>query len=568
MSNFKIETPHAAIIVWNYNDRISGDLDGTIDEEGISEKIISTVSCVSISTNKTKGMPEGSFQIVLAPTRNWVSNLTAGSWCAILMSNKPITAEDLKQANPDKVKMFGKIESVRVETVAAGDGTRQTRFMVVGTDWGHIFNNTLYIDPFIAAGGVQQAKNSSFVLQKLIFGKDGAQKTYNIRSLLSTLLTVFGKDLGEVTRQGEAINTLANSVYNFTLPKEVADYFKFERPFKQRPSRIISELINLKTGKLKDEDTYEHVNEAYGLINPLSFLGQHSLWQILLDNSNPTLNEMFNELEWTSDGKPQLSLYNRIKPFSYKKNTFDLASNLRSSFLKVKTYEIEALDVISINAGTNWRDKFNFIEIKPDTSETPVAYNAAIKTNSQVSDTAAFAREGFRPMFKTTKQFAVNPKKGDFKFDPSHYRAWSKLLSEWFFDTHRLLNGTIEMVGQTQHITVGSNIKFEAELLGVTPNINAATNKSKQNKYILAHVESVQHNFSVDEDGAREYRTSIQFVRGIIVDDNNNPIGEGALDQYISEDLYNNKKQSVPGKDYNNSVNVVSDSDKDDPNKE
>ncbi len=47
-SNFRIETPHAAIKIWNYVDR--GGAEGMSAVNSVSETIISTVSCVSITT--------------------------------------------------------------------------------------------------------------------------------------------------------------------------------------------------------------------------------------------------------------------------------------------------------------------------------------------------------------------------------------------------------------------------------------------------------------------------------------------------------------------------------------
>ena len=148
MSQFRVLTPHAAVIVWNYADRIGSE--GVSDLNGVEETIISTLSLVSIQTAKTKGNPVGTFQLTLAPFKNWVSTINSGSWCAILMSNKKITPESLQKADPSMVKMVGKIESVRCETQQVGD-ERQTRYLVSGSDWGHIFNNILYVDNLLAA---------------------------------------------------------------------------------------------------------------------------------------------------------------------------------------------------------------------------------------------------------------------------------------------------------------------------------------------------------------------------------------------------------------------------------
>ena len=88
MSNFSIITPHAAFLIWNYTDRLgSSNLEG-IAETKIDRLIISTFSLKAISTSKTKTAPSGTFQVSLAPTRNWVQVIAPCSWCTILMSRE------------------------------------------------------------------------------------------------------------------------------------------------------------------------------------------------------------------------------------------------------------------------------------------------------------------------------------------------------------------------------------------------------------------------------------------------------------------------------------------------
>ena len=551
-NNHKILTPHAAVIVWNYSDRISGDPDGVIDEEGISFTLISTVSCISIHTNKSKGAPAGSFDIVLAPTKNWVSALTAGSWCAILMSTNPITKSSISTADPDQVKMFGKIESVRADVSVDANGARQTRYMITGTDWGHIFNNTLYIDNLInVPGDPGSLGNAAAVaIRNMLFGRGNSPQSFAVKDNLNSLLNVFGNNLDGFTEQGNDINRLAKATYDFIIPQEVADFFKFVVPTAPLPvipfapidnseSRVITKLLNLETGILKDDGTYNPVVESYGYINPYSLQGTNTFWQILMDNGNPALNEMYNDIQWTSDGRPKLTLYNRIRPFSVPKPN-PSPNAIRSLFTYVKIHEIDLVTVTAVNVGTNWRDKYNFVEIKPQFQDFAILDNW-IKTKSQVKDQTAFNREGFRPFMVATKQFPIDPNNINsltVGFAADQLEFWAKLLSEWYFDTHRLLNGTIAITGQNEYISVGNNIRFDAGLINPTPNMNVESNNKHNNNYVLAHVENVSHSFSVREDGAREYMTSIQFVRGIIVDGAKQPnvIGEGTLDQFTAPD--------------------------------
>lgn len=543
MSKFKVKTPHAAVLVWNYNDRVgaptgneynsTGVVDPIGTEKDVLPVIISTLSCVSIQTSKSKSQPDGRFNLVLAPFKNWVSNLTAGSWCAILMSNEPIKEADLSRANPNQVKMIGRIESVRCETQAAEDGTRQTLYYVTGVDWGHIFNSILYIDNLIAAPNdpKTQGNMAAVAIRNALFGKKGSPESFTVAENLTNLLDIMGKDLGGYTKVGNEIGRLSNTIYEFTIPEQLTKFLDL-KDSKGAAAKAINKGLTLTVGSLYDKHKYDDPAESVGFLDPFSLQGTHSIWQILLENSNPALNEMFCELDW--DKKLELRIYNRIKPFSFKgfKPKAGQAKSLKSYFQFIKTHKLDAVDIISVNAGTNWRDKFNFIEIKPQFQDFAIVANW-YKQKSQVFDPESFKREGFRPLIVDTKQFPA--KKGQLPTDAGiqwdQLEVWAKLMREWYFDTHRMLNGTITLQGSTEYIAVGNNIMFDAGLLNPTPNINKKTRDSGKNHYIMAHVENVSHSFGVSPDGARTYRTTIQFVRGIVTYENGELVGDGMLDQ-------------------------------------
>lgn len=571
LNKTKIKTPHAAVLVYNYNDRI-GVPTGAFNDTGVKDLmgiekeeppvIVSTLSCVSIQTSKSKGTPDGQFNLVLAPFKNWVSTLTAGSWCVILMSNEPIKEQDLKKANKNHVKMLGRIESVRAETSVEEDGTRKTLYYVSGVDWGHIFNSVLYVDNLIASANEprNQGNSAAVALRNALFGKNGSPTSFAVRQNLANILDIMGKNLAGYSDTGDTIGRLSNSVYEFTIPNELSKYFSF-KDANNKPinATTINKLLALITGSLVGKDKYDDKKESVGFIDPFSLQGTHTLWQILLENSNPALNEMFCDMNWNDDSSVQLRLYNRIRPFSY--NNFTPAAGgsnqLKSYFQFVKTHELDSNDVISVNAGTNWRDKFNFLEIKPQFQEFTVVANW-YKQKSQVFDPISFQREGFRPLILDTKQF---PSSGgnipnDAGIDWNQLEVWAKLMREWYFGTHRMLNGTVVIQGSTEYIGVGNNIRFDAGLINPTPNINKATKQKGANQFILAHVENVSHSFTVSQDGARSYRTTIQFVRGIVVNANNINVGEGMLDQKASD---------LSQSDDRNTVNVNSTSTSQDP---
>ena len=582
MTNFRINTPHAAVIIWNYKDRIgmpvggnfdSGvkDIDGIEAENEAHPYIISTLSCVSIQTSKSKNSPDGQFNLVLAPYKNWVSTISAGSWCAILMSNEPITESDLKKANPKMIKMLGRIESVRCDTKVDANGARQTLYYVSGVDWANIFNSLLYVDNLIAGPSepLTQGNTVAIALRNMLFGKDNTPQSFAVKKNLENILSIMGKSL-PFSKVENDIGRLANAVYEFELPSALLNYFNFKDISGKtiNSNKSLNRMLTLKTGRLKAQNDYDGYVESLGFIDPFTLQGTHSLWQILLENSNNAVNEMFTEFNWIDDkGKDnglQLCLYNRIRPFCYKgfgQKGLKLG-DIQSYFQLVKYHDIDPVTVISVNVGTNWRDKFNFIEIKPQFQEFQVVANW-FKQKSQVCDKNSFNREGFRALILDTKQFPSNGDGGlakDAGIAWNKLEVWARTMREWYFNTHRMLNGTLTMTGSTEYIAVGNNVRFPIDLINPTTNIKKDTIKGSKQHYVLAHIESVNHSFSVQPSGARNYITTIQFVRGIIVDGSNVLVEEGVLDQMID-----GENALQPSED-KNTKNVISQSDMSDPN--
>lgn len=533
----RIRTPHAAIMIWNYDDRLG--LTPAAAVNSVTEIFVSTLSCTSIRTNKSKSDPQGTFQVTLAPNRNWVSAITPGSWCAILMSNQPITEKDFITADPQKLKMIGKIDTVRVGTKAGPDGERNTMYYMSGVDWGHIFHNIMYIDNNLArpSDPMNLGNSAALAIQKFLFGAEGQPKRFSTSESITALMDTFGKDLFGFSAAGKEIGLLANAIYTFNIPRQMTQYLRLlSKSGAPIPASNLNGAIKLVTGALQStEDTYTDTKESYGFIDPFSLQGAHTFWQVLLDNSNPTMNEMIAEMRPGTLGT-SLNLYNRIKPFAVKGNPLTTAigatpggRKVLSYFQNILTHKLDPMTIKDVNAGTNWKDKYNFIEIKPQFQDQRIL-EASLKSMTQGYDEVAFQREGFRPLIYSTKHLP-----GPFFESSSLTKAswaeiggWVQMLKAWYFDTHKMLNGTVEMTGIDGYIAVGDNIKFDSGLLNPNKNFTLLQSKTPGASYVVAHVENVSHGFTIRQDGSREYTTSIQFVRGIIVNEAGLPLATGA----------------------------------------
>lgn len=538
----RIRTPHAALLVWNYVNRVSSSPLRSFGLDSIEELHIASASCISIKTSKSKGDPQGSFQVELAPTKNWVSLITPGSWCVVLMSNQPITKEDFIKVDAAKLKMFGKIDTVRLDTKVSSAGARTTTYNISGVDWAHIFHNTIYIDNNLASESDPKTlgNGAALAIQALLLAKDGQPIKKTTDAAIRGLMNIFGKELPGYSAQGDKLGLLATPVYTFDIPSAVVNYLNL-LDANGIPSKAtnLNKVIKLITGRLIGPNKYDSSNPAAsGFINPFSLQGTHSFWQILQDNSCPPINEMIAEMRPSSKGT-SLCLYNRIKPFTINKSdqSFVLkatpgGSKVLSYFQYIKVHLLDSFTVSAINAGTNWQDKFNFAEIKPAFAELPVI-EAILKPYTQTFDPTAFNREGFKPIIYTAKYLPglTLTKAGIADGAWNELQGWVMGLRTWYFDTHKMLNGTVVMTGIDGYIGIGDNIKLDSKLINPNDNFNLGQT-APTDSYLLAHVESVSHVFTVNSDGARSYTTQVQFTRGIITDSNGNSLslGVGAVD--------------------------------------
>lgn len=554
----KLIRPQAAIIVWNFNERITAAKTGDIDE--LEDTIQLSSEILYIRTDKQKSSPAGQFEFGLAPNQNWVVKITPGSWCALLMTQ----TEDINflqmmtiGGNRRKtLKMLGRIHSVRgVVESDQETGARQTRFIITGEDWGSVFNTNLYIDPifrdtfFDNTGSLGIVYRMGIENAASVLIKKNTLPTPN--QMLRVILDFWGKPLDKSFIKGmdeesfyqlDPLNKYTSSK-QFMMPDKVVSFLGggIIGGIVLPGSSSLGTLIKIISGVLTGDDKYGgDPKEAHGFIDPQSLFGVHTLWQILCDNNNNAINEIFTDIRWDSD-KATLALYNRVKPFinseiiqdkddmmgggaitntSLPIMTNKTVKKLMSHFSDIKKIKIDLSDVVSINYGTNWRDKVNFIELRPTFQQQALTVMAAeIKAKAQIYDAEAYQREGFRPMFQNIHYFPYN---SSGTIDPIEAMNWKFLMKEWYFNTHLMFNGSVTIIGQDDYIGVGDNIMIPVEVLG-----DSAINQVHSLRrimpfakiYFLAHVESVSHNFMVDQSsGARSFTTTINFVRGIISD--------------------------------------------------
>ena len=536
-----IRNPTAGIVIYNYRDR--GGASGISSQE--TNKIYLTKSIVSISTSKSKSGPSGRFEISLAPTKNWISEISIGSWIEIHMSSRVITQSDLDGSSIETLKLIGMIDSVRMSvSVDQNTGARNTTYSIVGRDWGSALESCVYVDAAVTNRtdtALQAAFRLNFDQLFDSIAKDPFTSRFSTLNLVLKILNYWGVS-SAASKYGTVEETSGKTggsqkidmsrfapISEFILPKDlfnkVSQGPRQNNKKSQSSRQNLASCIKVVAGKLSGYNRYSaNEIESVGYIDPARLIGTNSVWNLLTVHSNDIVNELVADLRWEDEkSKPQFTVYKRIKPFWLPKQAnSDGAGDpkIQSNFFNLRKINITKDQTLAIETGDNAEDIINFIEIAPQMPSGTIPDNnnallADVKPKSAVHDVRSFARHGIKPMFYSSIFFPP-----DSKGAPMYAALtnWLPVMRGWFFDCHKMLNGTVTIVGQNNYIGVGDNILMDSEIFGDLSYVKEEVGKKPSDIKILAHVQSISHRFSYIENGSRSFITTINFVRGIMTD--------------------------------------------------
>lgn len=570
-SPFKIEqgfrNSHASVVVWNYKYKINGlpptikskslavDCfleDTSFNADEVNKRIITANSIISINISKAKGPTPGTFEIKLAPTKNWLKILTNGSWVAILMSNKTMVQKDFDEANPESLKLIGRIDSVRL-ALGNRNGVASTEYVVTGTDWSSIFNTNIYIDHAVFMDGTGMlaiTKRFLSILEKEGYRLDKNSYPYYSTNNMCNFIFAFlsgsvwntikpSKDESADSTMAEEANnlySLINSMYKnikIGMPNEVSKFLGLDTSNNSAFSKV-SKFYGVLEPSSNTDPLSDQINLKYDATDDCSisiftndfWYGHKSPWNMFSTLANIQINEIFAELVW-EDKKPALGFFKRIKPFfindkdhAIYQKVDGLDAKIISHYKDLSHTYIPRDCILNIDIGFDDENRFNFIEVQPYTSVSSLQVTSKISQRLMVE--SAFNREGVKPgNFTFYGSIRKKGEKDGGVISPLDTKEFRFLFAEWYFNTHLYFNGTMSFKGIDKPVMVGHNIVIDFNIFGFkedTFNKSTKDTKYKAPFYCLMHVENVNHSFSITEDGVRMYQTIIHFSRGIIVD--------------------------------------------------
>jgi hypothetical protein len=281
------------------------------------------------------------------------------------------------------------------------------------------------------------------------------------------------------------------------------------------------------------------------LPTPVTFNGQRTVWQIIEQYLNKTINEMYTCMRVNAAGRIMPTLVVRQIPFSsgalpdeyprrqpgFSDSEAPLDDNTKrllgqgpetfgvlesdankdnqpylqdsgvspkdpaietrrvelTRMLELPRWKVHPILVQSYSVGRSDAMRFNFIHIDPDPGVAAPNRTATFVRNPPIADQLDIARSGLRPYLASIN---CSPQ------DLAEHRPsdWMYILSDILFGQHLVLSGTMELRGVQAPIVPGDNIEFDD---------------------CIMHIESVQHNFSITASGSKKFSTSMSLTHGV-----------------------------------------------------
>jgi hypothetical protein len=481
-SQIHVSSPDAFLKVYAYTDQDTTRASATDNVQVFT--IYNDILSIDTSKNKQSA---GSWNVTLAPGQAYNTMVHPGDWITIHVSDEKLDPE--KDALKS-IKLIGIVKTVRrVESANPETGIRNIRYIIAGEDFASCLNIPLYINSELAGTSMGTGE---LALVSLLHGSDP-----NANNRVDGPAGLANQFLNLVFNGGPNKDAPAVIGFQFRVPKELIKDTKgtFLGP------KGGSGFLNLAA-----RDFQKNLIGKSAVHPDLG--GTITVLSLLQTYSNTILNEFFADIfpDGKSSANPTLVL--RSLPFSrLSKNPQSLSITKGDKDNKGgdkpgpqsgdhKLYvsrNISESEIIQLNFGKSDAERFNFFLAVPNAVTPEVGKNSYVSMiqNTKgglkgLSDMKSLIRYGIRP-YIASSIFLLERQDAFKEFNYMVRDMWSRAA---LYD-----NGVVELVGASQHIPVGTNIKFT------------------ERKWI-AHVEAVTNNYKVDPStGLKTFKTTVAFVR-------------------------------------------------------
>lgn len=483
------------------------------------DPLVVTSDCASVTVNYSKESHTPSMQAMLYPgDSNYLTSIAPGDFVFVNMLEFEEEADKIVELAKQSKAINGpesgfkgifKIQSVRrVLAVDPATGTKKVMFQVSAFAFTE-FNNTLYFNPFLLSG---EADNNFLFVTRITsiweqyVGKKG---TFGVQSILKLLINAtIGDGFNGSATQKKDFNITQNT--HFYIPQKVGSLLGV--PQAKAAKDIYNYLFGIQK-YMSGQDTtlqsgmnpvikkvsgrfYQTGTECQGstLLKP-EYWNQSAVWSVLNQYTNSPINELFTTLRISPEGNIMPTVVFRQMPFSTEKY-----KNQATKFLNLPRWRVSPDLLLDINLGREEAARFNFIQVFATVPQAASASNQGyisqqIAAGNFALDKLDVIRSGLKP-YIVTSNFDTIVSDKIASFAPT----WAKLLADALMGGHLKLNGSIDCFGIVDPIAVGDNLELDS---------------------VVYHIEGLSHSCSVQPDGKRSFKTSLEISHGVDLESQN-----------------------------------------------
>ena len=526
-----------------------------------SSNNIRNFGVVSVQFSRSKQAPDSNCEIKMVGPLP--PDMIPGSWVVISTVSKPLGGE-----TKFLTRFFGQIFAIEPNFESRDDGLLTTTSTIRVREWSYALKVPVKYDILALESQVSAQSFQALAASKLLKSVDGANPSKDLVTLLSKafdpyelghlVLQMIGAinegDIIPSAKSGPAIKLPGLAVTMPSMPPAILSRIGIpdanpKNPFSSGLVKVITGVLpesvynrgdwngiwintNLDQFAQKMKKGYDNLTIRPKVIGLGTLLQAGSpAWDILTRQTENSLNECFTDIWFEKDGngvysgKPVLVI--RDKPYLLKSlrdnpppeistqlgGTPDLSKF--SLYDDVPRINIPTDQIISVRLNNNCVNSPNYIRAQYDIAglgdrfqDAKAALAGIVKLqnemerfggNYEVVRTSFFGQNLQRD--SNTAQLTPNVTT-DFFTD--YFGVLRGLFTLWHSYDYRMANGVMMLKDDNIPISVGLNVQF------------------KLGEYdLVAHVESVQYQYSIDESGLESTNCYITFSRLVKVEEDN-----------------------------------------------
>lgn len=516
------------IIRWDNRDTafMSGDFIKT------RRPLVILNDCIQVKVSNSKNSPTQAANLILkGGDLNYLTAISNGDYIFINMVDSEKAALKIRDKAAatngaindyfDGLKFVGKIASVRksLKVIDPQDKGKKVLVYKVAAHAFTEFNNKIYFNPTLTDNDGRILRFMSHLSDE--FKQMINEKTFaNCHEILKAFMVLF---LGN--KPGEGV--LKNSVGRIT-PNEIYQVpTRYSSLLGRKGDRYI-QTINILMGvqeynqgatnllpqkgfnpKLKNADqsvaaNLRTIKETLQNIQGESVISTDlwnsvSVWSILKQYLNDTVNEMYTTLRVDPAGKIVPSFVVRQIPFTTEHYiNREKKDSIFTRFLSLPRWKIDPALIWEEDIGREDAARVNFVQVFGQSARVDnkqAAINIQNARGNYQFDGDDIKRNGLRPLIKTSNHDLVSESKvGEVRAQDFKASLWATLIADWTFAGHLKLNGVIQSYGIVEPIAVGDNLEHDD---------------------IVYHIEQVDHTGFISPEGKKQFRTTISLSNGV-----------------------------------------------------